>query len=126
MTQTRFQYDYSDPRDAKRNAKRHKPFEQWAWVVQNPKTRRYVVLFGDTESDGPTRVKPLYTFEPSQVVTHDCYHDHADLMGALYEMVRDGVLVLSVVNSGRQIEAGSIEDTCARWIETGAYPSEID
>lgn len=116
MTQTRFQYDYGDPKDAKRNAKRHKPSEQWAWVVQNPKTRRYVVLFGEQECDGPTRVKPLYTIEPDPPVTHDCHHSAEDQMSALYEMIRDGVLVLAIGNDGRTVSEDCIELFCEEWI----------
>lgn len=118
MTQERFQYDYGDPRDAKKNAKRHKLSEQWAWVVQNPKTRRYVVLFGDDESDGPTRVKPLYTFEPDPVYLRE--YSEADRMNALFEMIERGALVLSVVNSGLKIEATSLDELCTCWIETGS------
>lgn len=123
MTQERFQYDYGDPRDAKKNAKRHKLSEQWAWVVLNPKSGRYVVLFGDDESDGPTRVKPLYTFEPDPVYVRE--HSSGDLMNALYEMIRGGVMVLAIVNDGREVYCDEIDELCGRWIDNGNNPEVI-
>ena len=119
MAQERFQYDYGTPKDAKRNAKRHKPCEQWAWVVQNPKTRRYVVLFGDTEADGPTRVKPLYTFEPdpprSRLIDDD------ERFRALVAMLIEGRVILNV-EGGYKVEGVSLAELCDDWIDTyGAH-----
>lgn len=124
MTQERFQYDYGDPRDAKKNAKRHKPSEQWAWVVQNPKTRRYVVLFGDDESDGPTRVKPLYTFEPDPVYVRE--YSEADRMNALFEMLAVGAVVLTIVNEGISIQADNLYHACDCWIENQSLNVDAD
>jgi len=119
MTQTRFQYDYGDPKDAKRNAKRHKPSEQWAWVVQNPKTRRYVVLFGEQECDGPTRVKPLYTLEPDLPVFRN--KDDGGRFRALVAMLIEGRVILNV-EGGYKVEGLALSELCDDWIDTyGAY-----
>lgn len=120
MSQERFQYDYSDPTDARKNAKRYKLAEQWAWVVQNPKTRRYVVLFGDTESDGPTRVKPLYTFEPDPPKPVRLIDD-GERFRALMAMIQNDRIIINVPG-GFKIEGDALEDLCNDWIETyGAH-----
>lgn len=115
MAQTRFQYDYSGATDARKSARRYKPAEQWAWVVLNPASGRYVVLFGDQECDGPTRVKPVYTFEPDPVYVHE--HSDSDRMAALVELVERGVIVIHAVNIGYDIDAESLGDLCDEWIE---------
>lgn len=51
-----FQYDYSDLRDAVKQAKKMRHGSAFLWVIQHPRTRRYKVIEGEGVSDRPSRV----------------------------------------------------------------------
>lgn len=117
MAQTKFQYDYSNQRDAEKNAKRQCSHEWETVVVQHPVTRRYLVLMCDTDADLPTRVPILWRrrLDPP----HPIEYSEADRMNALYEMVRDGIVVIHGVNAGIQVHEDAIGDLCDDWISNG-------
>lgn len=115
MAQTRFQYDYSQQRDAEKNAKRLRSHEFYTVVVYNPKIRRYMVLFCDTDEDLPTRVPILAKFRDDP--PPDPQHDTADLMNALFEMVEQGAITVHIVNQGLTVHEDALEDLMGYWIE---------
>lgn len=114
MSQTQFQYNYGNQRDAEKNAKRHRSHEFYTVVVQHPKTGRYLVLFCDTGADLPTRVPILWKdrLDPPPVREYSC----ADRFSALFEMIENGVISIHGVNVGHEIHEEALGDLCDEWI----------
>lgn len=115
MAQTKFQYDYGDRRDAWKQAKKLRSHEYYTVIVQNPRTRRYVVLMCDTDEDLPTRVPILEKLRLAPPARREW--SEADRMNALCEMVRDGVIMIEAVDTGFYIDHESIGDLADEWIE---------
>lgn len=118
MAQTKFQYDYGDRRHAYKQAKKLRSHEYYTVVVQNPKTGRYLVLMCDTDEDLPTRVPILEKLRDAPPIERE--HSEADRMNALFEMVRDGVIIIESVDAGFSVSHESINDMADEWIEKQA------
>jgi len=120
MSQERFHYDYTKLDDAIRNAKRRCLSHEFATcIVQNPKTARFVILMCTEPKDIPTRVPVLWRQDPLPP-PEPIQHETGDMMNAIFEMIRDGVICVHVVNHGMNVHHESLEALCAEWIETGA------
>lgn len=98
MSQTQFQYTYGNPRDAEKNAKRLRSHEFYTVVVQHPVTRRYLVLFCDTDADLPTRVPILAKYRDDPPRQYE--PTEADRWNALRELVERGDLIIALPGLG--------------------------
>lgn len=116
MAQTRFQYDYSQQRDAEKNAKRLRSHEFYTVVVYNPKIRRYMVLFCDTDADLPTRVPILAQYRDDPPPELEPEHESYDLLNAIVEMVDQGAITIHIVNNGARVHEKALEDLLSYWI----------
>ena len=124
MSQERFVYDYTNLDDAIRNAKRHCLSHEFSTcIVQNPKTAKFIILMCTTPADIPTRVPVLWRQDPLPPPL-PIEHETGDMMNALYEMIRDGVVCLHIVNKGFNVHEDSLDALCAEWIEDGSINPE--
>lgn len=113
MAQTKFQYDYSNQRDAEKNAKRQCSHEWETVVVQHPVTRRYLVLMCDTDEDLPTRVPILWRLRLDPPMVFKAQDD--DKWRALYELVHTGALVIVAADVGIPIQAEDLDQICSEY-----------
>jgi hypothetical protein len=99
--QGREKKDYQWKSDADKEAKKQVKFWPYSWVVQHPKTERFIVLTGETPEDAPTRTPALSSFHNAfNLPRPEPELDDGDLWRMLVNLIDSGGLVICLKDHG--------------------------